>query len=370
MRFKNRADIKKFVKKIIIAAFFLFCLKAVSGVTLETNSTRIAKLEKEIEDLQDKIESLLVDHASPSANPDIMGDIYFFTFDLLYWYARTNGTAFAYSNNTLLTTAPVSGRTKDLDFKWQWGLRTGIGRNIEHDKWDLYGTFTWLDSHVSAATSAGPVNTLIPLRGALLTNAGVSFAKSVYALDTYQIDIELGRHYFISSKLSVRPFVGVKNAWINQQQIIRYTGGALGFNTARVEDNCDYWGLGLRGGLNSKWHLGEGLYLQGLIAGAVLYGFFDIDHREKITSSETDRIHLEDNKHRFIPTVQWRLGLGWGSYLFENQYYIDLSASYEGMYWWRLNQMIKIYEYSAFRYDNYSDDISMHGLTLMLRFYF
>lgn len=358
------------MKKFLIVFLFLLIIKPPLGYALELNSERITRLEKEVQELQEKLHELLVEQARPSANPSILGDVYFLTFDILYWYARTNGTAFAYSNHIPTTNVPLKGRTKDIDFDFDWGLRAGIGKNLSHDKWDLYATFTLYRSHVSGSAHAGRNSTLVPLRGSFVINSGVSRAKSLYSLDTYQIDLELGRHYFVSSKVSFRPFAGVKNAWLKQQQNIRYTGGSVGVNTAHVEDTCDYWGIGLRGGVNSKWHLGEGVYLKGLVAGALLYGFFDIDHREKLTPNPQDSVRLADNKHRFIPTVQWQMGIGWGAYFNDKKNYLDLSLAYEGMYWWRLNQMVKIYEYNSYRYDNYSDDVSMHGLTLSVRWYF
>lgn len=357
------------MKKYFFITFFLF-LKPLAGYAVDMNSTRITQLEKEVEELQEKIHELLVEQARPSANPSILGDVYFVTFDALYWYARTNGTAFAYTNNTSIINMPLKGRTKDIDFTWESGLRMGVGRNLDHDKWDLYTAFTLYRPHSSGTCKAGQNNTLIPLKGATVINAGVTHAKSNYSLDTYQIDAELGRHYFVSSKLSFRPFASVKNVWVNQRQIVRYTGGSIGNHTAHVEDNCDYWGLGLRGGVNSTWHLGEGFYLHGLFAGALLYGYFDIDHREKLTANPYDTIKLEDNKHRFIPTVQWRMGIGYGIYLSEKKYFIEIGIAYEGQYWWSLNQMINIYEYNAYRYDNLSDDVSMHGITFMGRWYF
>ena len=65
-----------------------------------------------------------------------------------------------------------------------------------------------------------------------------------------------------------------------------------------------------------------------------------------MTPNPLDKIHLEDNKHRFVPMVQWRLGIGHGSYFNQKEYYLDLGIYYEGMYWWRQNQMLRVYEYS------------------------
>ncbi|NGX50923.1 MAG: hypothetical protein K1060chlam2_00775 [Chlamydiae bacterium] len=355
------------MKQVFFIVIFLFHIGFLDA--LETNSTRIVQLEKEMDALREELHELMLSKAGASANPDIMSDEWFIFFETLHWYQRTNGTAFAYSNNTLATTLPLKGRTKDIDFGWSWGLRVGGGKNLEFDRWDLSGAFTYYSSHVSGTARSGQASILIPLRGAVVTATGVTNAKSTYAMDLYNLDVELGRHYYISDKLSFRPFIGVKGARVDQRQVIRYTGGSLAQNTANIKDYCDYSGIGTKGGINSRWHLGDGWHIDGLISGALLYGFFDIEHRERVTPSHLDRIKLEDNKHRFVPMVQWRLGLTWGSYFNVKENYVDLAVAYEGMYWWRQNQMLKIYEYTALRYDNFSEDLSMHGLTFSIKLY-
>ena len=54
----------------------------------------------------------------------------------------------------------------------------------------------------------------------------------------------------------------------------------------------------------------------------------------------------------------------------QKENYIRIGATYEGMYWWRQNQMLKIYESPFVRYDNFAEDLSMHGLTFSMKLYF
>lgn len=353
---------KKFLLFLLVQTPFLGAL--------ESNSSRIETLEKEIEVLKQELYAVVVKQARPSANPSVMRDEWFAVVEPIYWYHRTNGTQFAYTNHTSNMTLSLKGRTKDINFGWNWGIRVGGGKNLAFDQWDLFGHFTYYKNHVSGSARAGQESILIPLRGSVITDAAVKSAKSNYAVDLYNVDLELGRHYYVSEKLSLRPFVGVKNAWINQHQVVRYTDGTLERNSAHVNDDCEYWGIGARTGVNSKWHLRDGWYMKGMLSGTVLYGFFDIEHREKVTPSQIDRIKLDDNKHRFAPVVQWQFALGWGSYFNQKENYLQLGVAYEGMYWWRQNQMLKVYEYSVLRYDNYSEDLSMHGLTFTGRLYF
>ena len=76
--------------------------------------------------------------------------------------------------------------------------------------------------------------------------------------------------------------IGLKNVWVKQRQKIHYTGGEFHVNTAHIYDRYDYWGFGIRGGLESEWSLKNHFYLQGLFNAALLYGFFKIDHKERL----------------------------------------------------------------------------------------
>ncbi|MEM8727997.1 MAG: Lpg1974 family pore-forming outer membrane protein [Chlamydiota bacterium] len=354
------------IKQLLIS----FILQNTILASLEMKSPRIEVLEKEIEILKEELRSILVRQSRPGANPGVMRDEWLLHIEPIYWYHRTNGTQFACSNRSLTTPFVLKGKTKDMNFGWNWGFRIGAGKNIGFDQWDIFGHFTFYRNRVSGSASSGQENILIPLQGSLITELDVSSAKSNYSLDLYNIDVELGKCYHVNEKLSFRPFVGLKSASIEQHQAIRYTEEALSRNSTDLNGDCEYRGIGVRTGVGSKRHLLDGWYLKGMFSGAVLYGFFTIEHREKITPSREDRIKIDDNKHRFAPMVQWLLGTGWGIYFNRKENYLDLGVSYEGMYWWRQNQMLKVYGYPFLRYDNHSEDVSLHGLTFSARLYF
>lgn len=258
--------------------------------------------------------------------------------------------------------------------------------------------YTWFDTNGSDGTRAGVNSSIVPLKGSsqivattngAIGNVGDLFtfcdsAKSQYDLDYQALDLELGRAYFISSKLSFRPHWGLKTAWIDQEQITRYTGGnpvanpnvqgadllGLGISTVHVKDDCDFWGIGPRAGVESKWHLGYGFSFFGNVAGALLFGFFDVDHRERWSAIEDNTIRLHANRHAFSPTVQFQLGLRYDKYIHNNRQHVGIGLGFEGQYWWRQNQMLKIDDAAVLKYERYSEDISFHGVTLDIRFDF
>lgn len=349
--------------------------------------SRVTQLENQMQQVRTETAMGTYGAQTASARAEVDGYGWFINFDVLYWHAKVGGTEFAYTDQDPAGTFPVKGRTKDVDFDWDWGIRVGLGYNLNHDSWDIRANYTWFDSNGSDSTSAGLNSTVIPLRGsstivATATNPNNSFqfcgsAKSQYDFDYQSIDLELGRAYFISGKLSFRPHWGLKTAWIDQEQITRYTAGTqsgnnlgLGVNTVHLKDTCDFWGLGPRVGIDSKWHLGYGFSIFGDLATALLFGYFDVEHKERFSAVPDNSIKLKANRHAFSPTVQMQLGLRYDTYLHNNTQHLGVGLGYEAQYWWRQNQMLKVDDSEVIKYERISEDVSTYGLTLDIQWDF
>ncbi|MCP5503985.1 MAG: MOMP family protein [Chlamydiales bacterium] len=377
------------LRKISIAIASLVASSTVNAA-MDMDS-RVTQLENQMQQVRTETAMGTYGAQTASARPEVDGYGWFFTFDVLYWHAKVGGTEFAYTDQDPRAQLPVSGRTKDIDFEWDWGLRVGLGYNFDHDGWDLRAQYTWFDTNGSDSTRSGINSSIVPLRGSstIVANVNTSTAnqflyctsaKSQYDFDYSAIDLELGRAYFISGKLSFRPHWGLKTAWIDQEQITRYTGGivdpnsptqlGLEGNTVHVKDDCDFWGLGPRVGLDSRWHLGYGFSIFGNVAGALLFGYFDVEHKERYSQFGDNRIKLSGNRHAFSPTAQMQLGLRYDTYIHNNTQHIGVGLGFEAQYWWRQNQMLKIDDSQVLKYERYSEDVSMHGITLDIRWDF
>ncbi|MEX0961253.1 MAG: Lpg1974 family pore-forming outer membrane protein [Simkaniaceae bacterium] len=335
----------------------------------------IEKLEEKIENLENRLDGITSQNDQndtnaitlTSARPEVEGKKWFATFDLLYWHPRVGGTTYAYTNWRPSIDLPIKGRTRKIKFKWDVGLRAGLGYNFCHDKWDIFLNYTYFDSNSTHNCQAGKNSVLIPMKGSIITQSDVFNAKSSFTVGYDSIDLELGRHFFVSGKLSLRPFISVKTSWVELDQRTRYFGGAeLGLDTVTEKGRSHFWGLGPRLGLNSMWILEKGFHLIGNVSGAMLYGFHDVDLKEH-RSRGNDSIKLHDSEHRFSPTVQLFLGGGYGTYINEKEHYLSLQLGYEVEYYWRQNQMLRVYQYHAFRYENLSEDLSFNGLTFKIR---
>jgi len=328
-----------------------------------------------------------------TARPEVDGRGWFISFDLLYWKARVAGTEYAYTDQDKIASLPIKGRKKSMEFGWDWGIRAGIGYNFDNDGWDFNARYTWWETAGSDSVRAGLNSSVVPLRGSSsLTTAAAAnqtvgefifatSAKSLYNIDYQAVDVELGRDYYVSSTLSLRPFWGLKTAWIDQEQKTHYTGGdptvnqgihllGLQGNTVHVKEDCDFWGLGPRTGINSRWYMGNKLSIFGNVSGALLLGHFDVDHKERYSAVGDARIRLHANRHAFAPMVNFELGMRYDTYLNNDRNHLGIGVGFEAEYWWRQNQMLKIDDFIDLKYERYSEDIAFYGLTADIRWDF
>lgn len=385
---------KNILKKLPVAVAAL--VASATGVAASDMESRVDMLEKQM--MQVGTENSYGGYGAHTANakPSKEDCNWFLTFDVLYWKPFVGGTEFAYTDNNPQLEYPIKGRTKEMDFDFNWGARVGLGYDFNFDGWDLYANYTHFGSGDSNSTSSGGCNNsiVVPLRGGICpdpdANAGVQStfiatkAKSQYQIEFDSVDVQLGRNYFLSKMLSMRPFWGAKIAWIDLDQVTRYCGStgvtpgpfcgvnvvALGPNTIKISEDSNFKGVGPEVGFNSKWFLAKGFsfFADGL--GALLYGFFDVDHKESYSLISDRRIRLSANTHKMIPTVQIFSGVSYDIFFNDDKEHIGFRIGYDGQYWWRANQMLKIDDASPLKYERWTEDFSMHGATFEFRWDF
>jgi len=238
-----------------------------------------------------------------------------------YWNAHQDGMEYALETsvqNPFIANplGPSTAETQVLNnlvdaeyftpnFKWDWGFKIGLGYCTTCDGWDLGVTWTWYRgkafSHIEA--EADDQHTLLPLWSAFApANGGVLFAtdaESRWKLSLNLVDLDLGRNFWTSKYLALRPYIGIRIAYIKQGWDIEYKGGSWSafqsqsvplvqaqstFNN-EVCLNNNFHGVGPRAGLSSEWNLGCGWGIYGNWALAIVYGRFSIDHEEHNTQA-------------------------------------------------------------------------------------
>ncbi len=260
-------------------------------------------------------------------------------------------------------------KTISMDKAYSPGFQIGLGANFARDGWDLFLNWTSLQSHPSQSAQ-----TQTPKLVALDSEPNNIFLSNHFQSDWHfnfnVLDLELGRLFYISHQLSLRPHAGLKSAWIQQNLKITYWNvinqNAASFQTPQQGQFKDHmWGMGPRLGLKSRWILGScNIAFLGNIAASLLWEDFHPSSSVSYLDPNGDppRIHkIHGPQQQLNAVAEAFLGLDWG-HCFQNKTYLNLAAGYEMQYWWDQN---KTTHHLEFFQSNRS--LNLHGLTASLR---
>ncbi len=258
---------------------------------------------------------------NPNARPHIDCARVTFSVEGLYWNAHQDGLEFAIENTEAPnlannqvslnhSSAFYNGTLLHPKSKWDFGFRIGLGYDLTHDGWDITADWTHFRTTASKeleADSQTSTSRLYTLYSAIVPGtevAGVSNLNSTHVtvnptaesaearwkLHLDIIDLELGREFYTSKYLTLRPHMGLRGASIRQKYDIDYRGGTFTEDALTLHDEIDltnnFWGIGVRGGLNSMWHWSRGCggdwSFYGNLALSLVYGHFSIEEYENV----------------------------------------------------------------------------------------
>lgn len=359
--------------------FFTFALlgiygNSLEGVSLESNTQKIEKIKSEIDELQKQIDALKasvpeqeIGATLAPASPFVDGERWALGLEYIFWETRVEGTEFAYSNSALSPSIPITGSVYSVKPGWTSGLRIFGAKYFEYDRWSLQASFTLLRPNGSEATASALSSARIPLKGVLLSNTYLDTAKASYNLDYYDLEVNLGRDFYVSNALSIRPFFGIETLWFDQSLTTRYSGGeTLGLDTVTLIDTSDLWGMGPEIGLTSGWFLGLGFKLLASSRVALPFGYVSSTHNESHSRIAAQRFYMKEQKHQFNPYLQGRIAGAWSGYVNKKKQYIEVSFGYDFSYFFGYNEFIAITDVSANRFQLEDGNVSMQGIGLRL----
>ncbi|MBS0629339.1 MAG: hypothetical protein JSS30_03835 [Verrucomicrobia bacterium] len=246
----------------------------------------------------------------------------FVTADFLYWYARETNLEYAYDQQFFPQPTQTAGacarsygyNTKHHYLKTEWkpGVRVGLGMNSDCDGWDLFLNWTYLDNNVHGRTTRPTPDTLNLCRqtgvflvqpwadgnnsfvnGFVAGNPSYPVISAKWSLIFNQIDFEFGRKFWVSKCMTIRPYTGLRGAWTHTnfhvtaeladpnvvtfvaQDVVVTQGPTFNANNNRFKNR--FWGMGILGGLQPEFMLGDwcgyGMFsLYGNVEGALIWG--------------------------------------------------------------------------------------------------
>ena len=228
--------------------------------------------------------------------------------DFIYWYTgETVDWSFTLEQN------PDSfiDSFKTFGFDWAPGFRVGLGYNMLHDQWDTKASFTWFQSKASGQTNGVVTPAFFAARLSLLEP--FSTGKASIHIHYNIFDWDLGRCFFVSKYLLLRPSIGLKGGWINQNIYTYWTKPSVLF-TAHENLKQRFTGGGPKGGAAAKWCFRniqrQSFSIFGQIETGYLWGHWSIqdqfidDFFTKISTNTSPRDFGSYMIHGF-------LGIGW-----------------------------------------------------------
>ena len=317
----------------------------------------------------------------PNLSARTMGECASFDLfaDLLVWCAKESGTdhwAQVIETDGTSTVCDI----RNIEFGWNAGVRVGAGYGMEHDQWDAQGYFTWFKTEGHDQASGGPGSVFSSFLGNFYVNnssgaglSGVAYQRASidWTIDFNMFDAELGRKYWVSQALSVRPFVGLKGGWIHQSIDTKWVTPEVPapviFGVGKEDLKNDYWGIGPSGGMSLGWNLAERSYgsfdLFGDFSGAVMWGRWSFG--DEYENDRGSRVAIDFSPIESASAMLRSLmGLSWDAYFNGGRSHFTAKLGYEMQFW--LNQL----QFYSFETGRLSNPLTLQGGTLEFRFDF
>lgn len=369
------------------AVFSLLLYPFICGLTADEyrpNPNRLDYLEASVKDLNKQVAELKEQSKQRGTNPPASPVLNstcdaFVTGDLLYWKANENGLGYVLQSkieNAALD-LPGNGELITPNFDWDLGFRVGLGWRTNHDNWDLY--FTWTRIHTAAHSHrhSNSNKSLFPVfADNTFASSSCDSASAHLHIHLNALDLEMGRNFFVGKHLSLRPHVGFENLWLSQHYNTHYSGlpaQSDAFNEVRFRNN--YWGFGIRSGIDSQWDIRWGISIFSDIAFALLYGDFDLKRTTKYNldflSNELHKSsHIDEGFWLARANVEFNIGLRWDWTFAHDRFFLRLQAGWEEHLYFGQNQMFNFFDTDQVargKSVSSNDDVAFQGLMASVR---
>ncbi len=323
---------------------------------------------------------------TPSSEPAVTrwADPYI-TADFIWWKAKEEGLDYALTGiafEQLGTANPQrinadKGSVHRPHSEYEPGFKVGAGLKFRHDGWDLFAQYTWLhvDGRKSEAHSDrdGDSNVQsyfgMPRSGALLSFLFAE-AEAKWSMHFNVLDLELGRNFWISKWLTLRPFVGMKFSWIDQDFDVEFersfpTSPNNPSRSYKVDMDLDQSAVGLRAGLDSAWYLWKKWCIYGDLAISGIWNDFDSSRKDRVTFNNitSTSAHFDKDSCTVTAVLEWALGLRFETAFHNDDFMFMMQAGWEQQVWFNQNQFL-------IPSNEGSSNLSLEGLTLKAGFYF
>lgn len=236
--------------------------------------------------------------------------------DFLWWKAVEDSLPVAIVVDTTVSELGTAESASVLNpnYKWDPGFRLGVAYRPCECDWDLYASWTHLNT--KAKRSFGPgsaTETIIPQWGSLTPfAANLADLSTSWTLNLNWADFELNRTFCVNSCFNFGIHGGLRAAWIDQKFRFTLTNNSTTPTTNSLHSKSDFSSIGVVAGLDASWLVGCGFSINTSAGGAILYGKQKSSFSESIVVlGVTDTVSGSSNYWISRAMTDLRLGLGW-----------------------------------------------------------
>jgi len=252
---------------------------------------------------------------------------------------------------------------------WHWGMRLTFGYNLPHDGWDIIGVYTRFYAHWNHQLNDIPSDKylLSPVQGFSVNNDTVT-DSSVYfnwQMKFNQWDVELGRNFYVSKYLRLRPLIGLRNLLVGQEFTtkVHLLGDVHSYQSS---SDIHFWGMGVLAGINTFWNLNSNFSIYGNAKFASMYGYYSPHINDHIHNSLVDLEIIGGHEKTSKTSLDLALGIRWDK-TFSDHAHFGIDVGFEQHTYYNFNK--NSFGYSgATQYDGLSGrDLSLQGFTFGAR---
>ena len=290
----------------------------------------------------------------------------------LYLKATQDNMSFAKDGVSTATSGDATltkGEYKLPGFHYNSGFQATLGVGVGYDGWDLRARYTWYD-HTREKTRS-EASHLVPTLDFSLPSS-VTQADGEWAFRLNNIDFDLGRDFYVSQYISLRPAIGLKSAWQRQEFNVDYfwTNSAQSALETSLHQTAKSFGIGLRTALQAGFQFNKNF---SIVANSAL-NILSTNKKSEATNLEkpttpvgaagTISQHIEQKATTMQPVAELQMGLQYDVWFLEDAYHLGINVGWLMQSWMHNNF------FSTAVAEGQKGDLSLNGVLGRLRFDF
>ncbi len=325
---------------------------------------------------------------TPTVAPQGKGGIHgIFSADFIWWKTHIEGMEYVTTGmndaggNVPHYTNVSKGNIHQADFDFKPGFKLGLGIDFAHDGWDLMAEYTWLqggenENSFTSKPGKGAATTLsvVDPRGEVAIMS-VQSGSSKWEQHFNVVDLMLERNFFVSRYLTLKPSIGLKTAWIEEEFKMHFKSSSVqflsnGVSSAEQLRNQHMWGLGPRIGLDSVWHFCKHWGVYGNLEMTGLWSNFHTRAKTKTVANvlpagnpvvTTTNLNTRESVQKIMPVLEGGIGLTYMTWYHNDHCMFQIQAGWETQVWLDFNHFVETTK---------GGNLSLQGLTLQVLFAF